>query len=133
MLIELNPNECYYYSMTIRILVIDDLRSFRENVEPAGEVTYARTSQEALSILSEDIEGFQEIWFDHDLGEVDGRIDSTMPIVDWLSEKAFNDEPYNAHIFIHTSNPVGRQNINQSLTRWGYGTTHVDATQYFIV
>jgi len=118
--------------MTYRVLVIDDLRSFRdERVE--AEVTYARTSAEALEILN-DGTSYDEIWFDHDLGMIDDdRVDSTMPVVDFLSEMSFNDTPYPVDtVLVHTSNPVGRDNIIRSLSRWGYNIKSVPADDYFV-
>ena len=115
------------------ILLIDDLRNFRDPSITA-QTTIARTSAQALTFLEESND-WDEIWFDHDLGELtDGRVDSTMVIVDYLCEKAFNDEPVNAGIiYIHTSNPVGAQNIATSLNRYGYRTVRVAPEPIFIV
>lgn len=114
------------------ILLVDDLRNFRE--EPENTVV-ARTSVDALKALGNSKLGYSEIWLDHDLGEPNGQLDSTMPVVDWLSEYAFtNDDIYPVDvIYVHTSNPVGRKNITSSLTRWGYNVVNVDAKQFFIV
>lgn len=115
--------------MDKKVLLIDDLRDFRDN----RECVIARTSLEALNILSAG-ELFDEIWLDHDLGEIDGINDSTMVIVDFLSKEAFYGNPYPVKlIIVHTSNPVGKKQILASLERYGYETINVNATEYFIV
>ena len=114
-----------------RILLIDDLRNFR--IVPKGELVIARTSAEALAILEQQND-WDEIWFDHDLGEPDGKLDTTMRVVDFLSERAFNDNPVNVGVvYVHTSNTVGRQQILASMKRYGYRAIPVDAQPVFIV
>lgn len=113
-----------------KILLIDDLRDFQDK----RECVIARNSFEALKILSED-NIWDEIWFDHDLGIVNGHeVDDVMKIVDYLCEKAFNDEPANVDIiYVHTSNPVGGNQIMQSLANYGYNCIRVNASKHFIV
>lgn len=91
------------------ILFIDDERSL-----DGLDVDIARTSAEALALLK--LNDYDEIWFDHDLGGED----TTIPIVDYLAELAFNGSPYSARIIIHTANPVGRATIKRTLQRWNY-------------
>lgn len=118
--------------MARKILLIDDLRDFRDVTEDM-KVTVARTSAEALAILASDTI-WDEIWFDHDLGKVDDKVDSTLPILDLLCEAAFNDTPVDVGIcYVHTSNPVGRNNILSGLDRYGYQAVRVNAPDYFIV
>lgn len=114
------------------VLLIDDLRDFK--VEPENTaMTVVRNSAEALKVL-EGQNTWDEIWFDHDLGEVDGRIDTTMRVVDYLSEKSFNGDPVNVGtVYIHTSNPVGRKQIQASMHRFGYRTVIVEASNHFSV
>jgi len=95
-----------------KILVVDDIRQF------PPPVTYARTSARAVQLLRKTPQ-LDELWLDHDLG---GR-DTAMPVVDWLSERAFNDNPFPVKkIFVHTSNPSGAATMVRTLTRWGYDT-----------
>lgn len=113
----------------MKILLIDDLRNFKDK----RAAVIARNSSQAISILSQDND-WDEIWLDHDLGEVDGVLDSVMSVVDFLSEAAFNDTPVNvSKIFIHTSNPVGAKQMFASLTRYGYNCVKVNAPDFFIV
>jgi hypothetical protein len=115
------------------ILLIDDLRDFR-TVLPGQYVTIARTSAAALTIL-EDKDTWDEIWLDHDLGELaDGTVDDIMVIVDYLSERAFNDNPVNTPIiYVHSSNPVGVRQMVASLTRYGYNVRQQSPETVFIV
>jgi hypothetical protein len=114
--------------MTRSILLIDDLRDFLVP-DTDAEITIARTSQQALDILAQRND-WDELWLDHDLG----GDDTIMVVVDYLSEKAFLDEPVNVDmVFIHTSNPVGRKQMKLTLDRYGYNTRLVDAEQFFTV
>lgn len=111
----------------MRILLVDDLRNFRPEISKTHSVMIARTSKDALSILSEDPDGFDAIFLDHDLGGED----TTRPIAFYLEEKAFLEDWYPVgRIFIHTSNSVGRKWIYDSLNR-GYSVNLVDASVYF--
>jgi hypothetical protein len=111
--------------------VIDDLRNFRDD-RPA---VVARTSADALAYLEANQDAhFTDIWFDHDLGEPNGELDTTMPVVNYLSERAFYDNPVNVDIvYVHTSNPVGARQIVASLERFGYNVKKVPAEVHFIV
>lgn len=114
------------------VLLIDDLRNFRETPKDAN-VVIARTSAEALIELEKDV-AWDEIWFDHDLGEPNGVLDTTMPVVDFLSERAYFDNPVSVNrVIVHTSNSVGRDQITQSLRHYGYSVSVVDAKTFFIV
>lgn len=115
-----------------KLLVIDDLRSFRDEYH-RDEVVYARTSKEGLTRLNS-FDQLDELWLDHDLGMVDGEVDSIMPVIDHLSFLAMNETPFQVdQIFVHTSNPVGAEQMMRSLNRWGYRAVKVDASQFFIV
>lgn len=113
-------------------LLIDDLRSFKD-----GRVTIiARNSEDALTILKHDSgQKYHEIWLDHDLGLTPkGEKDTIMPIVDYLCEQAFNNQPIHVEtIYVHTSNPVGAKQMMTSLSRYGYNTVRVDPTIFFTV
>ena len=109
------------------ILFIDDER----NYPSAGrlDVITARTSAEALEYIRKSIETgehYSEIWFDHDLG----GDDTSIPVLDFLSEMAFNENPYRANMVVHTANPVGRDTIQRGLERWGYPTEIIPATNW---
>lgn len=117
-----------------KILLIDDLRNFRF-VPEGTEVVAARTSAEALAVLADEQTHWDEIWFDHDLGEPNGADpDTTMPVVDYLSERAFFGNPVSVgKVFIHSSNPPGVRQMAASLTRFGYAPTVVAPEPIFIV
>jgi hypothetical protein len=106
------------------ILLIDDLRDFRA-ILPGQRVTIARTSAAALTILED-----KDTW-----GELaDGTVDDIMVIVDYLSERAFNDNPVNTPIiYVHSSNPVGVRQMVASLTRYGYNVRQQAPESVFIV
>ena len=70
---------------------------------------------------------YDEIWLDHDLG----GDDTSMSIVDWLSERAFNDDPYPVKkVIVHTANRVGSKNIVSALNRWEYPYTVMSAINW---
>lgn len=91
----------------MRRLVIDDLRIMRF---PAR---YARTSAAAIEALA-DPAGYDEVWFDHDLG----GDDTTRPVALWLEEQAFHGRGVAiGRCVVHTDNPVGRDVLRDQLTR----------------
>lgn len=113
-------------------LLIDDLRNFKDD----RVVLIARNSVDALTILKHDVQRqqFVDIWLDHDLGVVGEKIDTVMPVVDFLCEQAFNGEPVKVDtIYVHTSNPVGAKTMMASLQRYGYNAVRVNASDFFIV
>lgn len=119
----------------MRTLLIDDLREFVPGVlSPGTELTVARTSAEALNILNNTDEVWDQIWFDHDLGDATGEIDSIMPVIDHLGYLAHVEGVIVAHqAFIHSSNPVGVKAMTLSLKNYGYSVIRVDAAKHFIV
>lgn len=116
-----------------RILLVDDLRNFRAPDESA-DTFIARTSRQGLDILEREVKPWDEIWLDHDLGEVEGQLDDIMRVVDYLCERAFNDEPVAVNVvYVHTSNAPGAGNMLRSLARFGYNAQRVAPEPYFIV
>jgi hypothetical protein len=117
---------------TLKILLIDDLRFFRD----LRNATVARTSAAALTILTSEPEfEWDEIWLDHDLGLLpEGWPDTIMRVVDYFCEQAFNNFPVKVGVIkIHTSNPVGAKQMITSLERFGYEVQRVQAEIYFTV
>jgi hypothetical protein len=116
----------------MKTIVIDDLRFFRDRTRPA---TMLKNSKLALAYLEEHKdEHFDELWLDHDLGEVNGHIDTIMVVVDYLAERAFNGNPFNVDlILVHTSNPVGAKQILATLGNYGYTVKREIPEKYFIV
>lgn len=113
-------------------VVVDDLRNFRT----PRPVLMLRNSADALVWFEEHKgDSVDELWLDHDLGMTpDGIADTTMPVVDWLCEQAFNDAPVDiGQIWIHTSNPVGARTIAAVLERYGYRAQKVQASIHFVV
>lgn len=92
-----------------RILVIDDLRTFPD----LGDVVYARTSAEACKLLFA-VRAWDQVWWDHDLG----GDDHTMKCVDMLERYYNSDRQTDIGLcVIHTSNPVGGDNLMRVLKR----------------
>ncbi|MCA1806670.1 MAG: hypothetical protein LC687_02230 [Actinobacteria bacterium] len=122
----------------MKILFIDDnghdVRSptpaFRRalSIDEDADVHIALTSKDALQILAHDKE-WDELWFDHDLALLpDGTEDTSMIIAQTLAELVFHedlDPDEFATCVIHTQNPVGRDNLELVLSRWGFKTRHV--------
>jgi hypothetical protein len=120
----------------MRRVVIDDLRMVKEELysdwQDSGEVHVIRNSSEALSFLDANTVHVDELYLDHDLGIVDGQEDTIMPVVDYLCEKAFNDTPVSiGTIYVHTSNPVGGNQMKKSLERYGYRVVRIHSDEVF--
>jgi hypothetical protein len=100
-----------------RWLIVDDLRTGGDHsywVDPPV-VTVVRTVQEGIVKLSQN--EFDILWLDHDLGP-DGTI---MPLVDWLSERAFQGQPARVQrICVHSANPGAAETMIKTLRRYGY-------------
>lgn len=114
------------------ILIIDDLRHLKPEVanklqHEGRTVIVARNSASGIAELQENKGiSYEAIYLDHDLGEVNGVVDSIMPVVDYLCEMAFNDTPVIVDtIYVHTSNPVGGKQMMLSLQRYGYNVKRI--------
>jgi hypothetical protein len=123
--------------MNNNVLIIDDLR----NLKPEAALSYqngntnvivARNSSEGLTHLQDDSVAYQSIYLDHDLGIVNGQLDNIMPVVDYLCERAFNDNAVKvAIVYVHTSNPVGGKQMMLSLARYGYNVQRIAPESIF--
>lgn len=114
------------------IVLIDDERDF---IGPVGDVLVFRHSADALEWLNslDGSEVIDQLWFDHDLGIVDGVKDSTIPVLRWFEEKCFfGTAPVIGQVVVHTSNNVGGREITDSLQRY-YDTVRVFAGDYLVV
>lgn len=111
------------------IILIDDLRYFKK--EPSNLII-ARNLEDGLKVLKEhSVTRIDELWLDHDLGEVNGEIIEIKPIVYELEYQAFWDNPYDiGTIFVHTSNPPGANDMVKGLTLRGYNVMRVDADEH---
>ena len=93
----------------MKVLYVDDIR-FPEYFHQIGaEITVARTYDEAIQYIDDN---YDIISLDHDLGEDKTGYDIAKYIVENQIKVGAVD--------IHSANPVGRFNINQLLTHYGY-------------
>lgn len=90
-------------------LFIDDLRI--PAPRPGYQLYVARTYDEAIRALEQ--QEFDLISFDHDLGEEKTGYDIAKYIV-------ASNIKIKEGFKIHSANPVGRYNISQLLTHYGY-------------
>jgi len=80
----------------------------------AFEAIYLRTARDALEKVSTST-NIGELWLDHDLGGED----TTRPLALVLAEAAFNGDPLPIDVIVvHTANPVGRDWLTSTLSRW---------------
>lgn len=98
-------------------LYLDDLRPC-----PQG-FTLARTVEEAIDIYTNHPRGTERriLSLDHDLGGIDGIYTKTgYDFCKWLVEETFHNPfmPLPHVIYMHTSNPVGRDNMIQLLEHY---------------
>ena len=93
----------------MKVLYVDDIR-FPEYFHQIGaEITVARTYDEAIQYIDD---SYDIISLDHDLGEDKTGYDIAKYIVE-------NQIKVGA-VAIHSVNPVGKFNISQLLTHYGY-------------
>lgn len=93
----------------MKVLYVDDIR-FPEYFHQIGaEITVARTYDEAIQYIDD---SYDIISLDHDLGEEKTGYDIAKYIVE--------NQLKIGKVAIHSANPVGRDNIKQLLTHYGY-------------
>jgi hypothetical protein len=106
-------------------IYLDDLRPCPQGFEIARTVEEAIRDYKDASVFGCNI---KILSLDHDLGGLDGTYTKTgYDFCLWLVEEFYNDNidfPYD--IYLHTSNPVGRENMLQLLNRYKpyYTTIH---------
>ncbi len=94
------------------LLYIDDIR-LPNNFNNFNTIFVARTYKEAIDFINNKAQYYQVyISFDHDLGEEKSGYD----IAKYLVENQIAIEGFK----VHSANPVGRMNIEQLLTHYGY-------------
>lgn len=115
------------------IVLIDDERVFLN--KPEDDLVILRNSKEALKWFSEIDENFviDQLWFDHDLAIVDGKKDTSIPVVRKLEELCFFDKsPIIHQVVVHTANNVGGKEIQIAMSRY-FNTVRVAAGDYLTV
>lgn len=111
----------------MRILLIDDLRNFRDGmINDPSNLWVARNSEQAIELL--DSLCFDAVWWDHDLG----GDDTSIAVANHLLKRAIvsGDAPDISACYIHTSNPIGAINLRNILeSRYlGYHCVRVSQT-----
>jgi hypothetical protein len=86
-------------------LWIDDIRP-----APSGWL-WAKSSDEAIAILSSSEHNIKTISFDHDLG----GDDTAIAVATFLEERAYDGRGSRIAWRIHSANPVGRANLERAL------------------
>ena len=94
------------------LLYIDDIR-LPNNFNNFNTIFVVRTYKEAIDFINNKAQYYQVyISFDHDLGEEKSGYDVAKYLVEnQIAIKGFK---------VHSANPVGRMNIEQLLTHYGY-------------
>lgn len=113
-------------------LLVDDTRTFTDDGYAHRR---AHTSQEALDVLAElhteDL-FLDELWLDDDLGAgADGAPDSTIPVLDYLSQCAATGAPYPIGVVVvHTTDPSAAATLVTGLKQYGYRVRRVSAADW---
>lgn len=113
------------------IVLFDDERTFKTSVLN-GDYILLKTSSEALTWLksSSPTTVVDQLWFDHDLGLVNGVKETTIPFLRELEERHYQGTaPDIREVVVHTSNSVGGDQIEKSMRRY-FPTHRVDAEKY---
>lgn len=106
-----------------RILIIDDERIF-PTFHEGNEVHYARTSDEAIAMLDDEHDIWDEVWFDHDLGPGD----DAMKVYNYMARCAWTGTRWYESIkraYVHSMNPVGATNLRSRIKDFGIVTMRV--------
>jgi len=113
------------------IVLFDDNRIFKNNVD----CVILRNNKEAkewMKTLEKD-QIIDQLWLDHDLGVVNGKIETTIPFVNKLEKLFIKENPLAIkEVIVHTTNIVGGERIMKSLKPL-YKTIRVPASDYLKV
>lgn len=104
----------------MKIFILEDMEvrkeKFRRRFGGANDLIFAETTKEAIEILAKDLNTFDCLFLDHDLGNeifVDSKEENTgYTVAKWLQDKDYNGE-----IVIHSWNPVGAKNMQSLLPK----------------
>lgn len=97
----------------MKILFIDDIRNPFDYIKDIDGVFIVQARTYSAAIQAFEDFTFDIIFFDHDLGEEKTGYDIAKYIVE-------NQIEVKDGFKIHSANPVGRSNIMQLLTHYGY-------------
>ena len=109
---------CFAYVARIGVemkLWVDDERS----IPDGGDWVSAYNYRVAIAYLN--LGGIDILSLDHDLGE---NSDSGYAICQWMVEN-LAPAKWPTHIYIHSANPVGRENMFSLLSRYAPAFVHV--------
>jgi len=109
-------------------VLIDDDRDFIVS-RPRIALRSSAEALDGLRRIRDEGQVIDELWLDHDLGG-DDRV---MPVIDWLAELAFNDDPYPVRrVYVHSMNREGADTMMRSLTHYGYAPVRVPVSEHLI-
>lgn len=94
----------------MKVLYVDDIRFPKYFYQIGARVTIARTYNKAIECIANN--SYDIISLDHDLAEDKTGYDIAKYIVE--------NQLKIGKVAIHSANPVGRDNIKQLLTHYGY-------------
>lgn len=116
------------------IVLIDDERTFKPSVLSEDYVLF-KTVTEAIEWLDTTTVDtvVDQLWFDHDLGLVDGVKETVIPFLRKLEERCFEGTaPVIREVIVHTTNAPGGKDIVAAMSRY-FKTHRVAAGDYLEV
>ena len=110
----------------MNILVIDDERTFPSFEGEGVTVIYARTAEAAKDalLLAPMSAGWDEVWFDHDLG-LGPDVRAVVKFMEEKAEEGVRWDKWIRRVFVHSMNPVGAANIRSRIKDFGIPTSRV--------
>lgn len=109
----------------MKILVVDDERTFRLFGRERLEVEYCRTTEKAFGLISS--KEYRAVWLDHDMGNQRDGTWLTNMIERLAIEKGILCDV--GEFVIHSTNPVARMKMAQALSKF-YNVRFVRAEDY---
>ncbi len=100
----------------IKQIVVDDLRSHRDDLDVEEGWLFLRTGADAVEFFAKnsDLE-IEAVYFDHDMG----GDDTTRELALYFEERAYFNKPVKVQkIYLHTSNSSGRAWLYASLRNY---------------
>lgn len=75
-----------------------------------------KTSAQAIDWLQENLYNVHIISFDHDLG----GDDTTIPVIQYIEQRVFQEGVEPPDMAVHSMNPVGRRNLQAAIDQINY-------------
>lgn len=112
------------------VVLVDDRRSFKEDVARGVDVTTFRDEQSASNWISGYSGHISQLWLDHDLGE--SLYGTPVTVIPFIRALIANKNVTVGSIFIHTSHKAAIARIRRELEELSSKALELPASEYLV-